>query len=78
MNEEDLKVLKALRKLLRMFERVYAWQVAIEIEKSERTARYRLSSLEEAGLVDRPNGKQSGWILVSGRAGHVLKLDPQW
>lgn len=78
MGELDRKVLEALRTLRRTYKRVYAWQIAIEIEKSERTARYRLCNLEQAGLVDRPNGKQSGWILVSGRAGHVLKLDPQW
>lgn len=60
----DQAVLEALRILRRMFKRVAAWQVAMMIEKSERTARYRLSKLEEAGLVQRPYGKLSGWVLA--------------
>lgn len=63
MSESDRKILEALRTLRRMFTRVYAWQIAVEIEMSERTARYRLCRLEQAGVVQRPYGKQSGWVL---------------
>lgn len=64
MAESDRKVLDALRNLRRMFKRVYAWQVAMEIEMSERTARYCLCRLEKSGLVQRPNGQRSGWGLA--------------
>ena len=64
MTETDRKVLDALRTLRRTFNRVYSWQVAMEIEMSERTARYRLCRLEQARLVQRPYGKQSGWLLA--------------
>lgn len=62
--EEDIKVIAALRTLLRNFKRVAAWQVAMLIEKSERTARNRLRKLEQAGMVERPYGKLSGWVVA--------------
>lgn len=64
MNETEQAVLDALRSLRRMFKRVYAWQVAMEIQMSERTARYCLCRLEQAGLVQRPYGQRSGWGLA--------------
>lgn len=64
MTETEQAVLDSLRTLRRMFTRVYAWQVAMEIEMSERTARYRLCRLEAAGLVQRPHGRQSGWVIA--------------
>lgn len=64
MTEAEQAVLDALRTLRRMYDRVYSWQIAMEIEMSERTARYRLCRLEQAGLVQRPYGKQSGWLLA--------------
>lgn len=64
MTKTEQAVLDALRILRRMFKRVYAWQVAMEIQMSERTARYRLCRLEEAGLVQRPYGIKSGWVLA--------------
>lgn len=64
MTETEQAILDALRNLPRTFKRVVAWQVAMEIEKSERTARNYLCKLEEAGLVQRPHGRNSGWVLA--------------
>ena len=64
MNETEQAVLDALRSLRRMFKRVYAWQVAMEIEMSERTARYCLNKMENKRLVWRPYGQRSGWELA--------------
>lgn len=60
----ELAVLQALRELQRTFNKVYSYHVAMEINKSERMARYYLARLEAAGLVTHPGGWKSGWLVA--------------
>lgn len=62
MTETEAKVLEALRQLNREITQVFSFDVAAEIEKSARLVRLYLARLEQAGLVQRPNGKNSGWV----------------
>ena len=58
-------VLKHLRELNSWAGPVKAPRLADFLGKSERTARYYLAQLEGAGLVQRPAGPRSGWMVVS-------------
>lgn len=57
-------VLKELRTLNRVSGPVKGPILADLLGKSERTARYYLRQLEAAGLVQRPAGPRSGWMVV--------------
>lgn len=65
LTDMELAILQALRELPRTFKRIYSYHVAMEINKSERTARYYLARLEAAGLVTHPKGRRSGWVMVA-------------
>lgn len=65
MNEIEQMILEALRVLSEVMEKVFSYEIAAEIERIEaRQARNYLKRLEQAGLVKRPNGKNSGWVLA--------------
>lgn len=57
-------VLRYLRELNRNTGLVISPLLADFLGKSERTARYYLRQLEAAGLVQRPAGPRSGWMVV--------------
>lgn len=58
----EQKILQVLWELNRELGQVFSYEVAAELDKSPRTARYHLKRLEQAGWVRRPYGKQSGWV----------------
>lgn len=60
MTEMELRVLAALRQLNQELGRVFSYDVAEEIEKTARTARYHLNKLLEAGRVEYSRGR--GWV----------------
>lgn len=57
-------VLHRLRELNRRCGPVKAPVLADFLGKSERTARLYLAQLEQTGLVQRPLGPRSGWMVV--------------
>lgn len=58
-------VLKHLRELNRRCGPVKAPVLADFLGKSERTARLYLAQLEQIGMVQRPAGPRSGWMVVN-------------
>ena len=64
MNEIEQAILRALRELSDLPIRIFSYDIAAAIDKSARQARNYLARLEKIGLVKRPNGKNSGWVLA--------------
>jgi Mn-dependent DtxR family transcriptional regulator len=58
--EMEAKVLAALRQLNQEMARVFSYDVAAEVEKCARTARYHLNKMLELGLVQYSRG--GGWV----------------
>lgn len=60
MTEMEAKVLAALRQLNQEMTRVFSYDVAAEVEKCARTARYHLNKMLDMGLVQYT--KSGGWV----------------
>jgi hypothetical protein len=54
-------VIERLRRELGRFP--YSWEIAVEINYTDRFVRYELVEMEQAGVVCRPHGPRSGWTL---------------
>lgn len=67
MNGGDLRILSGavpeLRKLNRRCGPVFSTLLADLLGVNDRTMRYWLRKLEQAGLVERPYGPRSGWMV---------------
>lgn len=61
--DED-KILMMLKRLNRTFGAIHSMLLALYLEMSDRTVRWWLRKLEEAGKVVRPYGKHRGWRVL--------------
>lgn len=58
-------ILPEIRQLNRLVGPVVGTRLADLLGLSDRTVRYWLHQLEEAGYVTRPYGKRKGWMVCS-------------